>query len=118
MTGNTLRIVLVVSGGVPLLFVHASWATTALIGYSLTAVLFGILLIGEYPPLGSRWFWKAMIPIIIIHSAIVFGLVLLNLEIPEMNRLPRVVYGFLGIVVAVEWYFSLHIVEAFRPKNA
>ena len=109
---------LVVCCGLPLLFLHVAWASAALIGYSLTAVLFGILLIGEYPPFGTRWFWKATIPIVVFHSALVLGLVVLNLEIPEMNRLPRVAYGLLGIIAVIEWRLSLRVIAAFRPKGS
>jgi hypothetical protein len=115
--GNTLRIAVVVCCGLPLLFLHVAWANAALIGYSLTAVLFGILLIGEYPPFGTGWFWKTMVPIIIMHLAVVFGLVLVTLGFPEINKLPRVVYGLLAVVLVVEWRLALRIIETFEPKS-
>jgi hypothetical protein len=116
-SGNTLRIVVVVCCGLPLLFLHEAWANSALIGYSLTAVLFGILLIGEYPPFGTGWFWKTIVPVIIVHSMVVLGLVTLTLEFPEINRLPRVVYGLLGIILVAEWRLALRIIGTFGPKG-
>jgi hypothetical protein len=115
--GNTLRIAVVVCFGLPFLFLHVAWANAALIGYSLTAVLFGVLLIGEYPPFGTNWFWKTMVPIIIVHSVVVVGLVTLTLEFPEINRLPRVAYGLLAVIVAAEWRLALRILETFEPKR-
>lgn len=112
-----IRLVLFVCGGIPFLFLHAIWANAALVAYSLTAGLFGILLLGEYPPLGTRWFWRAIIVIGTIHSAIIVGLIALNLAVPAVNRLPRVLYGLLGVVLILEWRLSLRIIEACEPRN-
>lgn len=111
------RLVLFVCGGLPFLFLHNQWANSALMAYSLTAGLFGILLLGEYPPYGTRWFWKAIFAVVLLHSAILAALTVLNLEIPAINKLPRVVYGFLGIVLVAEWRLSIFLIEACEPAT-
>ena len=113
----TIRIVLIGCIGLPLLFFQGAWARLTLEGYLLTALLFGALLVPEYPPAGTRWFWKAMLPIAIIHLAVVFGLVTLSLEVPEINRLPRMVFGFLSVTLVAEWRLSLLIIETFEPRE-
>ena len=114
----TIRLVLFVCGGLPFFFsLDTSWARPALIGYAMTAGLFGVLLADEYPPVGTKWFWKAMTPIAVLHSALIFGLVSLNLTVPAMNKLPRMLYGFLGIIGVFEWWLSVRIIQACQPKN-
>jgi hypothetical protein len=73
-------------------------------------------LVPDYPPLGTSWFWKAMISIVVLHAAVVFGLVWLNLNIPEVNRVPRMLYGFAGIILMIEWRLSLLIINTCQPK--
>lgn len=103
--------------GVPLLFINAVWAKPTFIVYSLTYGLFGILMNGEYPPSGTRWFWKAMPVIIILHSAIVLGLVVLDLRVPGIQGLPRILFSFLTIIGLVEWRVALWILEVSRPRQ-
>jgi hypothetical protein len=114
----TIRLVLILGGAIPFFFfLHTGWARAALLAYALTAFLFGLLLVPDYPPVGTSWFWKAIIPIGALHSAIVFGLVWLNLSIPEMNRLPRMLYGFVGIILMAEWWLSRRIIDASQPRK-
>ena len=113
----TIRLVLIGCIGLPFLFFQAAWARLTLEGYLLTALLFGALLVPEYPPVGTRWFWKAMLPIAIMHSVIVFGLVMLSLQVPEINRLPRMVFGFLSVILVAEWRLSLRIIETCEPRG-
>jgi len=114
---STIRLVLILCGAVPfLLFLNSNWAHAALLGYMLTACLFGLLLVPEYPPLGTRWFWKSMIPIFVLHAAVIGALVWLNLSVPEMNRMPRMLYGYAGFVLVVEWQLAKRIVDACQPK--
>jgi hypothetical protein len=112
-----IRLILFLCGAAPFFFLNASWANAALMAYLLTAVLFGLLLPADYPPIGTRWFWKAMIPIAVLHLAIVLGLVAVNVEIPAINRLPRIVVGFVGIVAVLEWRVALRLIETFEPKS-
>jgi len=72
---------------------------------------------GNTLPFGTSWFWKALSLVVVLHVGIVAGVVTLNLAVPEINGLPRVIFGFLGIVVFFEWRFALRIVETFRPSR-
>jgi hypothetical protein len=119
MTPNrngTIRLVLILCGGAPFLFLETSWANAAMLGYLLTGLFFGFLLVGEYPPLGTSWFWKVMIPIVVLHASIVFGLVWLDLNFPMINKLPRILLGFAGIILVIEWQLALRIIGARQPK--
>ncbi len=106
-----LRIWLVVAGAIPWLLIHAAWANAVLVAYSMTAVLFGILLIDEFPPVGSAQFWRAVIPTTLVHLALVMGLVVFILKVPSINQLPRIVFGLLGIIVAIEFRVALRIIH-------
>jgi hypothetical protein len=113
---DTIRFVLLLCSAVPFFFfLQTSWVRTALLGYLLTACLFGLLLVPDYPPVRTSWFWKALIPIITIHSAIILGLVWLDLRVPEINRMPRMLYGFAAMIVVIEWRGSLRIIETLQP---
>jgi hypothetical protein len=115
---DTIRFVLVLCGAAPFFFfLGTGWARAALLGYLLTACLFALLLVPDYPPVGTAWFWKAMVPIIVVHSAIVFGLVWLDLKVPEMNSMPRMLYGFAGMFLVIEWRLSLRIIGVSQPPR-
>ena len=114
---GTIRLVLILCGAAPFFFfLSTSWARAVLLAYIPTALFFGLLLVPDYPPLGTSWFWKAMIPIVVVHSGIVFGLVWLNLNMPAMNKMPRVLYGFVGVILMIEWRLSLRIISTCQPK--
>jgi hypothetical protein len=111
--------VLVFCGATPLLyFWRTQWVHAALFGYLPTGLLFGVLLVGEYPPIGTSWFWKSIIPITAGHSAITFGLVLLSWDVPYVNRWPRALYGLASIMLAVEYYLSSSLIEALDPDKS
>jgi hypothetical protein len=112
-----IRLILVLCGAAPFFFLSASWANAALMAYLPTAVLFGLLLPADYPPIHSRWFWKAMAPTAVLHIVVVIGLIALNFEIPALNRLPRILVGFVGIVAVLEWRVALLLIQAFEPKS-
>ena len=114
---ETWRDVAILGAGVPLLFVNAVWAKPAFIVYSLTYGLFGILMHGEYPEAGTRWFWRAMPAIILLHSAIVLGLVSAVLEVPGGQGLPRILFGFLTVIGVIEWRVALWVLDVSRPKE-
>jgi|SRR5580704_16476074 hypothetical protein len=115
---DTVRSVLVLCGAIPFFFfLSTGWARAALLGYLLTGLLFGVVLVGDYPPFGTSWFWKAMIPIVLVHSAIVFGLVWLDLNLPEINRMPRWLYGFAVLILVLEVQLSGRIIDAFQPPQ-
>src|SRR5438445_13736065 len=106
---QTWRDLAILGAGVPLLFVNAIWAKPAFIVYALTFGFFGILMSGEYPPSGTRWFWRAMPVIVLLHSAIVVGLVMVDLEVPGVQGLPRILFGFLTVVAVLECQFALWV---------
>jgi hypothetical protein len=115
---DTIRLALILCGAAPFLFfLHTTWGRVALLGYLLTALFFGLALVPAYPPLRTGWFWKAMPPIVAIHSAIIFGLVWLNLKIPETNKMSRALYGFAAIILVIEWRVSVRIIDAFEPTK-
>jgi hypothetical protein len=86
--------------------------------YFTTAALFGILLVPDYPSFGSRWFWKSMIPIVAMHAVVLSVLLWVTLQFSGSDfKLPtRMVYGFVSVGVMIEWYVSLRIIGALRPK--
>jgi hypothetical protein len=104
-------------GGIPFFFVHGVWGELLLKAYLLTAFLLFILLWSDWESTNELWFWKAMIPIILVHSGILLGLAKLNLEFPQIDRLPRLVYGALTVVLGVEVLGFTRIIEAFRRKQ-
>ena len=113
----TIRIVLIVCSGAPFLFfLNTTWGHAALLAYLLTALFFGVVLVPICPPVGTSWFWKAMVPIVLLHFTIVLGLVWANLKIPEVNSLPRMLYGFATVILAAEWWLSQRIINMFEPK--
>jgi len=79
--------------------------------YSLSAAFFGIALVGEYPPFGTRRFWRTMPLIVLLHCVIVWGLVALDLDVPEIHSLPRILYGFLAVIAVLEWKGALWLLD-------
>jgi hypothetical protein len=115
--------VLVICGGVPLmgwrLYTGALMSDLLLKAYVLTAPLFGWLLAGDYPPVGTRWFWKAMVPVFLMHSAVLYGLVQMTLYFADSGvKLPaRMVWGLLAAAVIFEYFVSLRIIRALGPTE-
>ncbi len=95
----------------------AVWAKPAFIVFTLTYVFFFVLMKGEYPPAWTSWFWRAVPLIVFLHSAVVLALVAIELEVPGVQGLPRILFGFLAIIVFIEWRISLWILDASRPKE-
>lgn len=114
---STVRTAIVLCGAIPFLFFwHRTWAPAALLGYSMTALFFCVALAGEYPPFASKWFWRAMLPIILIHCSLVTSLIWLDLEVPYINRMPRALYGVAAILLTAQWRLSLRIIDAYDPS--
>jgi len=109
-------VILFVCGALPFVFIDTPWAHVGCAVYALTGVMFCILLVGEYPPLGSRWFWKSMFPIIALHLLVLSAVTAAILLVPEINKLPRFLYALIGIVGAAEYRISSRILDFFRPK--
>jgi len=110
------QVPIILVGMLPFLLSNASWAKPGLIAYTLITVLFGVLLVREYPPSEIRWFWKAISTIIVMHLLIVAGLVTLDFNFPEMNKLPPILYAYLGVVVLLEWRASLFLIKKLEPR--
>lgn len=89
-----------------------------MLAYLLTAIYFGLLLVPDYPPASSPWFWKAMIPVVVIHLVILSGVVWLDFKVPYINTLPRALLGFAGIIVFAEWRLARRIIDAFEPNRS
>jgi hypothetical protein len=113
---DTWTAVAIISPGIPFLFMNNRWAKATFIAYTLTAGLFGILMVGEYPPVETRWFWKALPPIVIIHCVIVTGLVMLDLDLAWIHSLPSILFSVLGVIGILEWRLSLRIIKMCRSK--
>ena len=106
-----------VCGAIPFLFVHGVWGEFVQKAYLLTALLLFILLWSNWESTSERWFWKAMVAIVLVHSGVVLGIAKVNLEFPDIDRLPRMVYGALSLILAAETLGSMRLIEAFRPKQ-
>jgi hypothetical protein len=98
---------------------HSIWPDFFVQAYLLTGGLFGILLIGDYPPFQSRWFWKSMTPIFFLHAAVIVILLMLTVEIAPIGlQLPtRMVYAFVGVTVLLEWWLCLWLIKMFRSRT-
>jgi len=120
MTTNQAELLLyfsIIICGLPLLFlVHSKWASSAVFAYVLTACIFGVVLIGEYPPFGSIWFWKAVPLIITVHATIVAGLIYLDMKVPAINRGPRGGYGILLVTFVAESKLFHGIIDKLGPQ--
>jgi hypothetical protein len=115
--------VVVVCGVLPLigwrLYTDAVWPDLILKVYLLTAPLFGMLLPADYPPRRSTYFWKAMAPIVLVHSVVLLVVVKLTLYFAYAHvKLPvRIVFGFITAAVFVEYFVSLRVIRAVSPKR-
>lgn len=65
--------------------------------YLLAAIPF-YLLSGSYPPFGSRWFWKAMLPITAIAALGVYQQFVISgwFEYLEVSLPARMAFGYTG----------------------
>jgi len=116
---GTIRVTIVLCSAIPFFFFwQKTWMHAALLGYLVTALFFGVALAGQYPPFASKWFWRAMVPIILVHCSLVASLVWLDFTVPYLNRLPRALYGLAIILLIAEWRFAMHIIDASDPSTA
>jgi hypothetical protein len=104
-------------GGIPFFFLHGVWGELLQKAYLLTAFLLFILISSYRESTNEPWFWKAMTPIVLVHSGIVIGIARLNLSFPQIDRLPRMAYGVLTLLLGAEVLGFMRIIEAFRPKR-
>jgi hypothetical protein len=115
---GTVRVIVILCSAIPFLFFwHKTWMQAALLGYLMTALFFCVVLAGEYPPFASKWFWRAMVPIILVHCSLVASLVWLDFAVPYLNRLPRALYGLATILLTAEWRFAMYLIDASDPST-
>jgi hypothetical protein len=116
------RFALVIAGALPLIWWAFSsddvWASLWLDIYLLTAMLFGYLLPPQYPPIGSRWFWKSMVPLFAIHLVTCSAIVkttdffsYLGVKFPT-----RTVYGLVAAALALEYAIAVRLIRFFDPS--
>jgi uncharacterized membrane protein YhhN len=113
-------VAVVLAAGSPLYFLvwkDLQWAEIALKVYLVTAIVFGyILLFSERKSLKRRWLWAGMIPLLIVHAVVMYGLVRFNETFPQIDRFPVATYGLLVQVMVVEVVILCFILNRFRPK--
>ena len=85
--------------------------------YVLIATPF-FLLKGSYPPLRSRWFWKAMMPICALIGVALYGyLQLANwLEYEHLTLPARMIFLLTGTIGVLEGRCAWRIVDATEPR--
>jgi hypothetical protein len=108
--------VVLVCGVIPFVFMHDVWGELLQKVYLLTSLLLFAALWSNWESIAERWFWKAMLLIILVHSGIVVGIAKLNLAFPGIDQLPGLVYGSLAMLFTGEIFGSMRIIEAYRPK--
>jgi len=106
-----------VCGAISFFFVHGVWAEVLQKTYLLTICLSFALLWGYWESVAERWFWKVMVAIVIVHTGILFVIARINLQFPEIDRVPRVAYGILSLVLAGEVLAARSLIEAHRPHD-
>lgn len=104
-------------GVLPFLFVHGTWGELLQKAYLLTVFLLFVLLWAYWGSITESWFWKAMTGILLVHSLVVIGLAKMNLQFPEMDQLPGIVYGALSMILAGEVAASIWFIDTCRPKH-
>jgi uncharacterized membrane protein len=114
-------VAIVLAVGSPLLvlaYLDHYWAEIAFKVYLCTAAVFGSLLIFlERKFLRNRWLWIAMVPLLVLHSAVMCGLILFNESFPVIDRFPVATYGALIPLMALEEGIFYVLLERFRPKK-
>jgi len=111
--------VLVLCGAAPFFFfLETIWAQPALIGYVMTGLAIVAVIDDEWPPRSSRWFWSALLLVAAIHVAVVSTFVWLDISVPGVNNVPRMLYGFAALALVVELRLAFWIIDAFERKAA
>lgn len=116
---STIRTVLVLCGAAPFFFFLAtSWAKPALLGYVMTGLAIVAAVDHGWPPRSSLWFWRALLLVAAIHVAVVSTFVWLDISVPKVNSLPRMLYGFAALALVAELRLAFRIIDAFERKAA
>ena|SRR5579863_231729 len=118
-----LRLIAVLAGAVPLFLWrwHSGgvWPDVCMAAYLQSAFVFGILLFSSYPPIGSAWFGKSMIFVLLIHIVVQIALAKLAFSLAAVDvKLPtKMFFGFVGVAITGEGYLALRIFRAFEPRR-
>jgi hypothetical protein len=112
------KIILIVlfCGVLPFLFQYGEWSKILAKVYLLTICIFFLVLYVHSRSISEGWFWKAMLLVCLLHSGIVIGVIALNLLFPQMDHMPRAVYGALTGLMVAEGQVSLSIIERFKSR--
>lgn len=96
---------------------HSIWPETSVAVYLLTACLALTLMIG-YPGPRSRWFWKLVIVMVILHTAVLSGLVLGAFSIIATGIKPPAALFFTLVisVLGMESWVALRLIKRFLTK--
>jgi hypothetical protein len=99
-------------------FLGHDWAQIACKVYVWTASVFGcILFFLERPSLKRKWLWMGMVPLLILHSAAMYGLVVFNLAFPKIDRFPIASYGVIIPSVGLEVGLLEIVLGWFKPSK-
>ncbi len=104
-------------GVIPFVFHHGEWSKILAKAYSLTILIFFLIFYVHSKSIKDWWFWRAVLLVVPLHSAIVLGLVVLNLNFPEIDYVPRMAYGALTILFVAEGRAALWIVARYQSKS-
>jgi len=110
-------LVLLFCGGIPFFVMHGEWARVALKIYALTVGVFFVVVSAYWESIRQLWFWKAMALLAVIHVFVALALVEINLNLPQIDRLPRAAYAGLAWVAVGETAMALFIVRRFRARR-
>jgi hypothetical protein len=85
-------------------------SSAVLESFTMTALLFGFLLPSEYPPKDTPWFWKTVIPTVLLHALVIYCVFTLEYVAPsELRHLTRMKWGFVGTTTVVEYSNGLFV---------
>jgi len=93
------------------------WPDVSVAAYLLTAFLFLTLLNG-YPGLRSRWYWKLVSIMVIVHLVVLSMFVLGAFTIVSKGIKPptAIFFGLVIVILAVESWVALRLVRMFLER--
>jgi hypothetical protein len=117
-----MHMVLVGLGALPFVVWRFStrniWPDVSVAAYLLTAVLFLTLLNG-YPGHGSRWYWKLVTVMVIVHIVVLSLFVLGTFTIVAAGIKPptAMFFGLVIVILAVESWVALRVIRMFLERT-
>ena len=110
--------VLVGCGAIPFLLLHGTWGAVLTKIYLMKALLLCILIISDLDSCKYAWFWKTVGIVMVLHSILMFGLAMINIYFPAIDRLPTVTYSMLTLVLGGETLLAMSLIEKCRPLKS